>query len=119
MPTVPTKEQAKNSPFTLLNLLNFTLIGSSVLLVLWKRSLLPKLIPLYYSRPWGNEQLAPNLSLSLLPLSALIIFLINYPVAKILLKKEEVFFAWLGNGLSLLFTILSTITLWKIIFLIT
>lgn len=119
MIAVPAKEPGKDKIFPWLNPLIFFLIIINLLLILWKRNLYPEQIPLYYSRPWGEEQLAPNKYLFLLPIFSLAVFLFNFQIFRILLKKEEIFFAWVSGGISLLFSILSTVTLWQIIFLIT
>lgn len=105
--------------FKRLSWLNLLIIFSGLTILFIKKESLPRLVPLFYSRPWGEEQLAPNKYLFLLPIFSLIIFLFNHQIVKILLKKEEIFFAWVSSGISLLFSILSTVTLWKIIFLIT
>lgn len=119
MIVVQAKEPEKDKTFPRLNLLNFFLVIINLLLILWKRNLLPKSVPLYYSRPWGEEQLTPNKYLFLLPIFSLVIFLFSLQIAKILLKKDEIFFAQVSCGLSFLFSLLTTTTLWKIIFLIT
>ena len=97
---------------------NIVCIVLPVLLLVWKRSFLPPLSPLFYSRPWGQEQLAPSYYLFLLPLFSLIVFLINLGLIKFLLPKEESFLALAIKVFSLLFSILNTVTIYKIVFLI-
>lgn len=51
--------------------------------LLWFMRSLPPQVPLYYSRPWGAEQLAPQLFLFLLPLTSFVWYIaslifINY-----------------------------------------
>lgn len=41
-----------------------------IVILLWFMRWLPPQVPLYYSKPWGAEQLAPRLLLFLLPLAS-------------------------------------------------
>lgn len=97
---------------------NLFLIASGLLLLFLKRNALPAAVPLFYSRPWGQEQLANRDLLFLIPLFSFLVFLLNYYLSFILLKRGERFLAILGNGTALLFSLLGAITLWKIIFLV-
>lgn len=87
--------------------------------ILMRRNFLPEKVPLFYSRPWGEEQLASKNWLFLIPLSSLILLVLHGQVKKFLQKKGEDFFALVLACGSFLFSILGTITLIKIIFLIT
>ena len=49
----------------------------NLLLVLILQKNLPPQIPLFYSLPWGEEQLAPSIALLLLPLGIFLIALLN------------------------------------------
>jgi hypothetical protein len=97
---------------------NLFLIASGLLLIFLRRNALPEQVPFFYSRPWGQEQLAERDFLFLIPLFSFLVFLLNYYLSFILLKKGERFLAILGNGTALLFSLLGITTLWKIIFLI-
>jgi len=82
----------------------------------WMR--LPPSVPLWYSRPWGTDQLASPFWLFLLPLGGLLIYFINlaismYITAQYLIFTQVLFLA------SLLVNILSFVTLVKILFLVT
>lgn len=99
--------------------LNIFLIASSIILIGLKWPNLPPQIPLFYSRPWGEEQLAPKLFLGLLPLVCLITLLINKILANLFTNKGLDFFAQTCDLVSLATTILCLISLWKIIFLVT
>lgn len=109
----------KNQPSSLVFWINLFLILIDIALIFWKKNLLPDQVPLFYSRPWGEEQLVTNLFLFLLPILSFVVLLVNNLFSIIFLKKGDIFFIWINASISLLFTVLSTITLWKIIFLIT
>lgn len=90
----------------------------SILIIVFKWQKLPSEVPLYYSLPWGEEQLVTPLSLFILPLTSFFVFIFNFFLASIFLEKEP----WLCRVLILtgiIFSFLSMFTLIKIIFLIT
>lgn len=97
---------------------NLILVALDLLTIFFKRGSLPEKVPFFYSRPWGQEQLATKDFLFLIPLFSFLIFLLNYYLALILLKKKEKFLAILSGSFALLFSVLGAITLWKIIFLV-
>lgn len=101
-----------------INLANILCIVLPTLLLVWKGDLLPPLAPLFYSRPWGQEQLAPSFYLFLLPLLSLVVFLLNQFMTKFLISKEEIFLILTVNSFSLLFSVLNTVAIFKIVFLI-
>jgi len=49
---------------------------------------MPPLIPLFFSRPWGQSQLVPKKLFILLPAAITMLFFINLRLASITLKKE-------------------------------
>ncbi len=53
--------------------------------------LLPEKIPLFYSRPWGEEQLAQKQLFFLVPGLMSVFSLLNFCLAKIVLKKSNNF----------------------------
>lgn len=90
----------------------------STLVLIFKWPQLPPEVPLYYSLPWGEEQLTSPYALLILPLSCLLVFLLNSFLTSLLLEKEP----WLCRILlftGVIFSFLSTVALIKIIFLIT
>lgn len=97
---------------------NLLVIAADLLIIFVKRSVLPEQVPFFYSRPWGQEQLATKDYLFLIPLFSFLVFILNYYLSLILLKKGEKFLTILSSSLALLFSVLGAITLWKIIFLI-
>lgn len=91
----------------------------SLLILILKWPNLPPELPLYYSLPWGEEQLVNPLGLLILPLSSFFIFILNFSLASLFLGKKE---PWLTRILILTATIFSFLSTWaliKIIFLIT
>jgi len=82
----------------------------------WQR--LPPQVPLFYSRPWGEDQLAPKIAIFLLPASSVGVFLINFLLAKFFIKKENLFVAEASLLLALLISVLNLISLYQIINLI-
>jgi hypothetical protein len=52
---------------------------------------LPPQIPLYYSLPWGEQELAPVSSIFILPALSVIILLLNNILAVFFLKSNQLF----------------------------
>ena len=100
------------------NQANLVLIIIQILIVaaIWRA--LPPEIPLFYSRPWGQDQLAHYPLMTTLPAVSLIIFVTNFIVAKIANKEEVLIKKMLAVG-SLTFSFLILISLIQIIRLIT
>lgn len=96
---------------------NLVLILFQISLIFFKFNDLPRQVPLYYSRPWGEEQLSSATSLFLLPTFSIIILIINNLIANLFLKSIPVLSRLLVI-FSLIFSLLTLISLTKIIFLI-
>lgn len=78
---------------------------------------LPAQVPLFYSLPWGEEQLAQKISLLLLPLGIFLVAFFNYLLIMTILKNHFLavkILIWVT--VSLIF--LTSVDLIKIIFLI-
>lgn len=93
-----------------------TIISLFAIALRWNR--LPPLVPLWYSRPWGSDQLAHPYWLFILPLGSIFLYGVNraismYITAEYLIFTQVVFLS------SLVVTFLSFITLMKILFLVT
>lgn len=86
-----------------------------ILAVVLAKNLLPPVIPLFYGNPYGAQQLAPRESLILPAVAALLICLASIIIGGIL--KEDFIKKVLFGGMFLI-TILSLVTIIKIIFLI-
>lgn len=102
-----------------LSLANVLVIALGLGTILAKRSFLPEKVPLFYSRPWGEEQLAGKDWLFVIPLASLAILVFSNRVEKLLQKKGETFLPDVLNSSALLFSVLGTVTILKIVFLIT
>ena len=59
------------------------------LLILTSFSKLPPEIPLFYSKIWGAEMLAPKLYLWILPAITLSMYLLNMLISRFILFKDE------------------------------
>lgn len=112
------RELSKNWIIGLVNkFVLLTFIGSVVItLVRWP--MLPPLVPLWYSRPWGADQLAHPLSLFILPLGSMFWYLTNTILAIFVTSQYLVFTQTLFLT-SLVTSFLSFITLIKILFIVT
>lgn len=114
--------QSKNSNQNYFNLffwLNLAAIFLGVFFAAFKFSALPNQVPLFYSRPWGEDQLAPKVFLFLIPACSLTVFLINLTTVKLLVKNNQSFLSSVSQLFALLFSFLGLIALVKIIFLLT
>lgn len=89
----------------------------STLLLLWRYSSLPPLVPLWYSKPWGTDRLAHPLWLILLPATSFLILLINTYASRTL-TRDMLIFSQILAATALLVSILSLVTLTKILFLV-
>ena len=97
------------------------IIRTSVLIIIVQTGIiifffsqLPPQVPLYYSRPWGESQLAPAHHLFFLPSFSLLFLLLNIGLAVPFIEKKKflsVCLAWA----SLIVSGLALITLIKII----
>lgn len=98
--------------------INRFLIIISPILIFFTWNRLPPQIPLFFGRPWGEDQLANKEFIFLLPIISTAVFLINNFLAKIYLKKEKRFFWATILISSLIVTTLNFISLIKIIMII-
>ncbi|NOY14964.1 MAG: hypothetical protein GXP43_01990 [bacterium] len=96
---------------------NLGLIIVSVFLILFFYLVLPPVVPLFYSAPWGEAQLASKDFLFIIPFLMLVITSIALMISRQLAFADEVIIRSLfGSGL--LFNLILFITLIKIIWLI-
>lgn len=113
------EKQEKTNYILRLSLVNLVLITTSLIIILFRYAFLPPRLPLFYSRPWGEEQLAPKNALFIIPAAAFVFLIINFQVAKFLSKNETNFLSLVAASIALLFSVLGTIVVWKVVFLIT
>ncbi|OGK13420.1 hypothetical protein A3A93_02005 [Candidatus Roizmanbacteria bacterium RIFCSPLOWO2_01_FULL_38_12] len=70
------------------------LIGADVLqlaLFAWRFNSLPKQVPLFYSRPWGESQIADIWYIVLLPIMMHLIFFLNSYLNNRFFKEDKLF----------------------------
>lgn len=93
----------------------FSMLSLIVIVVCWTK--LPPLLPLWYSRPWGVDQLAPPIFLLILPLASISVYTVNLLLSMYVLCEYLIFCQTLMLS-SLLVSILSCIAVIKIILLV-
>ena len=98
--------------------LSFFLTVITAIIITIFRLQLPDEVPLFFSRPWGQEQLAKRETLYLVPIISFLILSASYPVALLLLKKGDKFLSSVCALLSFLFSLLGSFAVMKIILLI-
>jgi len=94
--------------------LTIIVVLAQIVLIVLYFSKLPPRVPLYYSRPWGQPQLAETLYLFLLPSLSLIIFVINSLLASLFVDHKE-FYSHCLVWVSTIFSVFNLITLIKIL----
>ena len=87
-------------------------------ILLWRWRLLPPMVPLWYSRPWGADQLTAPYWLFLLPAASMFLYIVNVLVS-IYFTAEYLIFTQMLFLSSLIVSLLSFIALVKIVFLVT
>jgi len=93
----------------------FFLLSTCLLLLKFKN--LPPQVPLFYSKPWGEERISQKVWLWLIPTLSLFILFFNFVVLPYFLKKEKflIIICYLVSVVSLF---LFFWTLLQIIFLV-
>lgn len=89
----------------------------STLTLVWRYGSLPPLVPLWYGKPWGTDRLAHPLWLILLPSGSFFILIIN-TLARRTITRDMLIFSQILAATALLVSILSLVTLTKILFLV-
>lgn len=97
---------------------NIIFIIIQITFLFWKFNLLPPQVPLYYSLPWGESQLAQASLLFIFPTISLILLLINHLFA-ISLSKTSLLLSRILLIISLIFSFLSLVAILHIVYLIT
>lgn len=90
----------------------------SLALLAWRWRALPPLVPLWYSKPWGSEQLAHPWFLLLLPFGGLVWYATDVAVVAWQKNRYRIFTQALFLT-TFLSSFLSFVTLVKILFLVT
>lgn len=97
-------------------LIIFFLLGLNFLSIALFWIKLPPQLPLFYNRPWGEEQLVSKNGFLILPFSCLVFSIISLRIAGFFYKKEILLSQILVLS-SLLICILTNITLIQILFI--
>lgn len=102
-----------------LNLFKFSLItlGLSWILYAIFYQFMPPLVPLLFSRPWGQSQLISKNLFILLPASVTILFLINLRISSITLKIDALMAIFILS-IHLLCSLLAITTLFRLMILL-
>jgi len=108
----------KDKTISLCLQLGFSLLVIQLIIValFWRK--LPPQVPLFYSRPWGGEQLVTPTRLLILPIISLLIIGVNFTAAS-LIPGEEKLASQLLVIFATVFNFLSLVTLFKIVTLVT
>ncbi len=103
--------------FGLVLLCWFVPIVFSILYIAFNYSTLPSQIPLFYSRMWGEGQLAKTGYIYLPPLGALLLGIVNFALAISFHNRDKVM-AYFLFATSALISVLAAITIFNIVNLI-
>lgn len=104
----------QNRTYSLFFRWNFVLLILQFTYLFYFYSRLPSQVPMYFSQPWGNSWLVSTPFLFLIPLFALLIILINSIIA-LLIHRQWPLLARLLLAFSLVFALLSSVSLYHII----
>ena len=110
------KNTIRSFPFIKFLITSFAINVATAALIALVYSNLPPIVPLLYGKPKGVEQLAPKTTLLIPPAIATIITFVNAGAIKIIIKDS--FLQAVLAGISIVASILSAITILRIIFLI-
>ena len=101
----------------------FSLIAIVILLLLQFLAIaffykyIPPQIPMFYSHPWGQEQLADKKAIFLFPIQLLLFLIVNYFLSAFFFLKEKLLSKFFIFGVSLAAVLLS-VAFFKILSLV-
>lgn len=110
------KGDSKNKLYLWIGLSPITVSAFIALTILFFFTSLPKKLPLFYSLPWGESQLASHQQFFILPATIVLIALANLIVSW-QLHQSQTFFKKILLASSLITTLILTITFIRIIFI--
>lgn len=90
-----------------------TLLGLSLLII--KYGFIPPVVPLWYSKPWGEKQLGTAGALSLLPALSTLFIVINLAITEFFVQRRERISAIITTWINLVVVFLLNMSLYKII----
>jgi uncharacterized membrane protein len=94
----------------------FTLLIMWLLLIIFYRFLPPQL-PLFFSKPWGEEQLIAKHYLAILPGAVSLLFIINSRLASLMVSKDKLLTLIFLCSQTVL-SLLACITIFRLILLL-
>lgn len=96
----------------------FPLILASLisLLLLLLLRFLPTVVPLFYSKPWGDKQLAPKRDLFIIPSLIAVMTLLNFLITR-QLHQQQSFYKNALMTTSMIISLILAITFIKIVFI--
>lgn len=106
-----------NKPFSIPIRIFFIIVTLSFVMLGISLRALPPLIPLYYSLPWGEEQLVRSNQLFIIPFAMLFVFIVNFIFILFIVNKDK-FITLLVLWANCFFALIGAITLFKIIVLV-
>lgn len=83
--------------------------------IFFLKNFLPPILPIFYGKPYGIEQLASTMFLLVIPGASILVSVINILLST--LTRDEFIKKFLAVG-SLVFSLMTTITMVKIILLV-
>jgi hypothetical protein len=107
-------QQSFNSKFFRWNLI---FIVIQLIVLIWQFGNLPQQVPLYYSLPWGEQQLVSTSTLFLIPTFSIVLYLVNHLFAVGYSQKNPLL-SQLLIFTSLIVSFFFLLTLLKIIYLV-
>lgn len=99
-------------------ILPFTVAAVLFLVILLFFRFLPPKLPLFYSLPWGDEQLAIHIQFFIIPGIIILIILLNL-IVSMHLHEQQLFFKKILEVGTLISTLILTITFIKIVLIFT
>jgi|SRR5688572_32523789 len=105
----------KAAPFKNYIYMSIGLNVLTIVIILLFKGLIPPVVPFFYGKPVGDGQLIPALGLLIAPLASLFITTLNLGLSSM---TSDNFLKKVYAASTLLFTLLTTITVIKIIFLV-
>lgn len=105
----------KRTPFLGFLIAAISLNLLTILVFLLVKNFLPPVVPLFYGRPGGEGQLVPAFGLLIAPILSIVFILINSLISNI---TQDLFTRKLLIVSAFLVSLLTTITFFKIIFLV-
>jgi hypothetical protein len=115
---VASAKNQKNWIYTLSSRVILLCFIVSIAAIIWRWNLLPPFIPIWYSKAWGVERLAPLLWIFLLPIFSLIWHGVNI-LLSIYLMRDHYIFSQVLFVSSMFVAVFSLILVVNIVFLIT